>query len=344
MAAVDAGAASAPMPDSDHSKPLPLLALGVGLLVASAGAFLLSTPGQALRAALVAGPLGSSGCLAAFSLISLSEIGDKTFFISAILAARIGRAMSFAGSLAALAALTLVNVAIGALCARCPDTLLSRLQLPVAELASIGVLGFFGLRAIREGLKGKKGDPLSSSSSTADFSSSSASSSAPPLPQPLHRAPAPSGHLAAEQQQLEGQRNAVLALSSIDSMSAVSAMADGGRAYSHRGGGTGGTDTSSSGSSISSGSRSRLAVFFEVASLIFQAEWGDRSMLATIALASAHSPVGVAVGAVAGHAVATGVAVVGGAIAGKYISERAINLISGVLFLVFAAATAFSLL
>lgn len=58
------------------------------------------------QASLVAGPLGSSGCLAAFSLISLSEIGDKTFFISAVLAARIGRALSFAGSLAALVLLT----------------------------------------------------------------------------------------------------------------------------------------------------------------------------------------------------------------------------------------------
>ena len=34
---------------------------------------------------LINGPLGKSGFFAAFSLILLSEIGDKTFFIAALL-------------------------------------------------------------------------------------------------------------------------------------------------------------------------------------------------------------------------------------------------------------------
>jgi putative Ca2+/H+ antiporter (TMEM165/GDT1 family) len=56
------------------------------------------------------------------------------------------------------------------------------------------------------------------------------------------------------------------------------------------------------------------------------------------------NPVGVAIGATAGHALATAIAVAGGALAGKYVSERTVNLISGVLFLLFAAATVYTML
>ncbi len=66
-------------------------------------------------------------------------------------------------------------------------------------------------------------------------------------------------------------------------------------------------------------------------------------MLATIALGAAQSPVGVALGACVGHAIATAIAVLGGAIAGKYVSEKDVSLVSGVLFLVFAAATVLSM-
>lgn len=40
------------------------------------------------------------------SLIFLSELGDKTFFIAALLAMRCGKWVSFVGSTAALAAMT----------------------------------------------------------------------------------------------------------------------------------------------------------------------------------------------------------------------------------------------
>ena len=58
-------------------------------------------------------------------------------------------------------------------------------------------------------------------------------------------------------------------------------------------------------------------------------------------MVSAYAPccAGVAIGAILGHTIATAIAVVGGALAGKYVSEKTVNYISGTLFLIFAAAT-----
>lgn len=48
---------------------------------------------------------------------------------------------------------------------------------------------------------------------------------------------------------------------------------------------------------------------------------------------------GVAIGATLAHAVATGIAVVGGAFVSQHISERTIAYIGGILFLLFAVLT-----
>lgn len=99
------------------------------------------------QAALIDGPLGRSGFLAAFSLIFLSEIGDKTFFIAALLAMRLGRLVSFIGSVAALGVMTVISVTIGAVFSKVPDAL--RSSVPVGEIAGVVLLVFFGLKALR---------------------------------------------------------------------------------------------------------------------------------------------------------------------------------------------------
>ncbi|XP_020097903.1 GDT1-like protein 1, chloroplastic [Ananas comosus] len=73
--------------------------------------------------------------------------------------------------------------------------------------------------------------------------------------------------------------------------------------------------------------------------LVFVAEWGDKSFFSTIALAAASSPLGVIGGALAGHALATLVAVLGGSLLGTFLSEKVIAYVGGSLFLLFAAVT-----
>ncbi|RVX04223.1 GDT1-like protein 1, chloroplastic [Vitis vinifera] len=73
--------------------------------------------------------------------------------------------------------------------------------------------------------------------------------------------------------------------------------------------------------------------------LVFVAEWGDKSFFSTIALAAASSPLGVIGGALAGHGVATLLAVLGGSLLGTFLSEKVIAYIGGVLFLIFAVVT-----
>ncbi|XP_071940692.1 protein PAM71-homolog, chloroplastic isoform X2 [Coffea arabica] len=84
-----------------------------------------------------------------------------------------------------------------------------------------------------------------------------------------------------------------------------------------------------------------LEILWKSFSLVFLAEWGDRSMLATIALGAAQSPWGVAIGAIVGHLVATSLAILGGAFLANYISEKLVGYLGGALFIVFAVATFF---
>ncbi|EXC10836.1 GDT1-like protein 1 [Morus notabilis] len=55
----------------------------------------------------------STGFASAFLLIFFSELGDKTFFIAALLAARNSAAVVFTGTFGALAAMTIISVALG---------------------------------------------------------------------------------------------------------------------------------------------------------------------------------------------------------------------------------------
>eukprot|EP00747_Dinoflagellata_sp_TGD_P168962 gnl/TRDRNA2_/TRDRNA2_196657_c0_seq1.p1 gnl/TRDRNA2_/TRDRNA2_196657_c0~~gnl/TRDRNA2_/TRDRNA2_196657_c0_seq1.p1 ORF type:complete len:283 (+),score=54.54 gnl/TRDRNA2_/TRDRNA2_196657_c0_seq1:128-850(+) len=77
-------------------------------------------------------------------------------------------------------------------------------------------------------------------------------------------------------------------------------------------------------------------IFLEALLLTFIAEWGDRSQIATITMASHQNPIGVIGGACAGHTICTSMAVYGGEYLGKRISQRVVAFGGGVLFMIFA--------
>jgi len=76
-------------------------------------------------------------------------------------------------------------------------------------------------------------------------------------------------------------------------------------------------------------------------SLTFLAEWGDRSQIATIALAAAKNPYGVTLGGCIGHTVCTGMAVLGGRMLAARISEKTVSIFGGTIFLIFGIHSVF---
>ncbi|CAA3010792.1 GDT1 4 [Olea europaea subsp. europaea] len=88
-------------------------------------------------------------------------------------------------------------------------------------------------------------------------------------------------------------------------------------------------------------SRFCTPIFLESFILTFLAEWGDRSQIATIALATHKNAVGVAVGATIGHTICTSLAVIGGSMLASKISQRTVATVGGLLFLGFSLSSYF---
>lgn len=96
------------------------------------------------------------------------------------------------------------------------------------------------------------------------------------------------------------------------------------------------------GDSLSDEEKSKTAkatapAFFVVTSAFVLAELGDKTMLATITLAADNNWLGVLIGSTLGMVAADGLAIIVGAVAGKHLPERAIQIGAAALFVVFGA-------
>ncbi|MBB2991125.1 putative Ca2+/H+ antiporter (TMEM165/GDT1 family) [Mycolicibacterium iranicum] len=77
--------------------------------------------------------------------------------------------------------------------------------------------------------------------------------------------------------------------------------------------------------------------FFVVTSAFILAELGDKTMLATVTLAADRDWLGVWIGSTLGMVAADGLAIIVGAVAGKHLPERFIQITAAALFLLFGA-------
>ncbi|GBB87564.1 hypothetical protein RclHR1_01400017 [Rhizophagus clarus] len=77
-------------------------------------------------------------------------------------------------------------------------------------------------------------------------------------------------------------------------------------------------------------------VFVQTFILTFLAEWGDRSQIATIALAAAQNVYLVTMGVIVGHSFCTGLAVIGGKFLAERISVKTVTIIGSILFISFS--------
>ena len=76
-------------------------------------------------------------------------------------------------------------------------------------------------------------------------------------------------------------------------------------------------------------------IVMEAFVMTFLGEWGDRSQITTVSLAASQSALGVTLGGSIGHAICTGAAVLGGKQLASVINPSTVNLVGGILFLLF---------
>jgi putative Ca2+/H+ antiporter (TMEM165/GDT1 family) len=194
-----------------------------------------------------------TGFTASLLLITISELGDKTFFIAAILSLRYAWRLIFVGVSAALVTMTVISVLIG--------QAVSQLPQEYVDWAEVLLFAIFGLKLLYDATQ------VSDSKN-------------------------------------EEEEEAVEAVQKAEK-------------HTHP-------------------QQNALAIFGEAFTLTFFAEWGDRTQIATIALAAAHSPLSVVLGASLGHMICALIAVKGGKMVARHLSEKMLMIIGGCLFLIFS--------
>lgn len=251
-------------------------------------------------------PTDFEGFTRSISVILVSEIGDRTFIIAAILSMRHSRAVIYAGALSALATMSLLSALLGTIV---PSLLPKRWT----TLAAAILFFFFGARMLQEGLEmdsGEKGREK--------------------MEEEMREV-----QKEVEESGVEGEEGVGM----IDMEEGVakksSRTEEEGLPLPN-----GASSRSKDKGGLLEGAKNLVSlcfspIFVQAFILTFLAEWGDRSQITTIALAAAHNVWIVTLGTTLGHSVCTLGAVLGGRWISQHISIKHVMLSGAVLFLIF---------
>jgi putative Ca2+/H+ antiporter (TMEM165/GDT1 family) len=235
----------------------------------------------------------------AFTMIIFSEIGDKTFLVAALMAMRHPRLLVFSAAFSALAVMTVLSAVLG----HAVPALLSE---RFTHFAAAALFLVFGVKLVREGLAMSASDGVGEEMAEVE--------------QELE-----------EKEQLarhQGHRKSSISPYALESGRGVrrsrsnsrlpaparSPSTSPDRSPSPRGGSLGST----MGAINNLFSLLLSPAWVQTFVMTFLGEWGDRSQIATVAMAAGSDYWYVTAGAIIGHALCTAGAVIGGrAIAGK---------------------------
>lgn len=224
----------------------------------------------------------------AMSMIALSELGDKTFLVAAIMAMKNPRVLVFSSAFASLSVMTVLSGVVG----HALPTLMS--QKVTQFLASI-LFSVFAIRLLKEGLYMPKGFGVEEE--LAEVEDEIATSNINIELSDMERGHSRDHSIRTSHSTYDIIKDTILKL------------------VSH----------------------TFSPVWIQVFVMTFLGEWGDRSQIATIAMAAGSNYWYVIIGAIIGHGLCTMAACIGGKILATKISMRNITLGGSVIFFLFAA-------
>ncbi|KAH9420815.1 putative divalent cation/proton antiporter TMEM165 [Dermatophagoides pteronyssinus] len=225
------------------------------------------------------------GYIASFSVIIVSELGDKTFFIAAIMAMRHSRLKVFAAAMFAILIMNTLAVLMGMATTVIPPV--------VIKYVSSGLFLIFAIKMFYEGCKMSDEDTKEEMEEVQKTINKKELDSSTDYESISHQDPETGIIIAPRKQSVATKIRRKL-------MQYVS------------------------------------LVFIETFTMTFLAEWGDRSQISTIILAASDDIYGVFCGALSGHFICTGIAVLGGRIISQMISVKTVTILGAFIFLLFA--------